>query len=340
MKHTIEDVAKEAGVSITTVSRAINGNYPVKKETREKIDKAIEKLNFRPNPLARGLITKATNSLGIVVPGITNLFFTQVVHGIEKYVKDFGYGVFISSTEEDAAAERASIVRFMDRFVDGIIVIDPQTENMKNGFIEDATKRIPLICINGFHRGIDANFVLSDEERGSKEAMEHLMNLGHRRIVFIRGESSYSYDIKEMVYKHYMEKKGLQPSILKIPEGNSIDVVDNASRRIIEFFKEGLGHENGVTAFFACNDLMSIGILNACNELNLSVPGDISIVGFDNIAISQMTRPRITTIDQSMGELGEAAAEDVLKLIQGNLYRCDNRIIRTSLLQRESCKKI
>ncbi|MCX7903323.1 MAG: LacI family transcriptional regulator [Caloramator sp.] len=335
MKHTIEDVAREAGVSITTVSRVINGNYPVKKETRERVEAAIKKLNFQPNPLARSLINKKTNSIGVVVPGITNMFFTEVVHGIERVMRIRDYDVYISDSRGRADSEKRRINKFLERYVDGIILIDPQTENMKNGFIEEVSQKIPVVCINGYHERVKTNFVLSDEEKGTKEALEHLIALGHKNIAFIRGESSYSYDIKENLYKEYMKNIGKEPVIFTVQDGNNIDVVENTMKLIVEMSnKFDLGKD--ITAFFACNDLMAVGALNGCYELNIKVPDDIAIIGFDNIILSQMTNPKLTTVDQNMRLLGERAAEKILELIEDKKLISKTEVIETKLIIRKS----
>lgn len=335
MKYTIEDVAREAGVSITTVSRVINGNYPVKKETRERVEAAIKKLNFQPNPLARSLINKRTNSIGVVIPGITNMFFTEVVHGIERIMRSRDYDVYISDSRGRADSEKRRINKFLERYVDGIVLIDPQTENMKNGFIEEVSKKIPVVCINGYHENVRTNFVLSDEEKGTKEAFEHLISLGHKNIAFIRGESSYSYDIKENLYKEYMKNISIEPIVITVQDGNNIDVVENTMRVLIELSsKYQLGKE--ITAFFACNDLMAVGVLNGCYELNLKVPDDIAIIGFDNIILSQMTNPKLTTVDQNMRLLGERAAQKLLDLIEDKNLYSDTDVIETKLIIRKS----
>ena len=124
MKYTIEDVAKKAGVSITTVSRVMNGNYPVKKETREKVEAVINKLNYKPNPLAKGLINKKTNTIGVIVPGITNMFFTEVVSGIENYSSEYGYNVVISDSKGNAEMERDKANNFVSGLFDGVILLD------------------------------------------------------------------------------------------------------------------------------------------------------------------------------------------------------------------------
>lgn len=336
MAVTINDVAKEAGVSITTVSRVINGNYPVKQETRQRVEEAIKKLNFQPNPIARSLVCRKTNSIGIVVPSITNMYFTEVVDGIEKYARMNSYDIFLNITNGDAKAEINAVNKFIERYVDGIIVVDPQTENILSGFYNEIVNTVPVVFVNGYHQEIDLSFVISNEENGFKNALKHLNKTGHKNIIFVRGESSYSYDLKENIYKKFIKNIGSREYILTVNAGNSIEVVENTKKAILSISSEiKLGED--FTALIACNDLMATGVLNACLELGIKVPDEFSIIGFDNIILSQMTTPKLSTVDQNMKKLGEKSAEMLLNYIESG-YEADKVLINTKLILRESCR--
>jgi LacI family transcriptional regulator len=340
MKSTIEDVAKLAGVSITTVSRVINNNYPVKTETRINVEKAIQQLSYQPNPMARGLIMKKSKTIGIVVPSITNMFFTEVIHGIEKSIKLNNYDVLLSNSNGDAVSEKNCVEKLINRFVDGVIVITPNTANMKNGFYDKIARDIPLICINGYNKDAKVNFVLSDEENGTKVALDYLVSLGHKKIAFVRCGDSYSYDVKEKIYESYMTKLKENMLVVDIKDGNSIDVVKNTTTKIVEEICKEYVLGMDITAFFACNDLMAAGILNACGEVAIEVPKEISIVGFDNIILSEMTRIKLTTVDQNMKIIGAVAAENIIKLIESDELAFETVVIDTELVIRESCQAI
>ena len=339
MKSTIEDVAREAGVSITTVSRALNGNYPVKKETMERVHQAVKKLEYQPNPLARGLINKRTDTIGVVVPGLTNMFFTEVLEGIEEKAKQKGFEVLIASTKGSAEYEKSCVNKLIEKLVDGIIIIDPQTENITSGFLEDIALKLPLICVNGLHNNVNCSFIISDQEKGTWDALSYLLSLGHTHIGFIRGGESYSYDLKENICKRWAQENNCQVNIVHVRDGNSIMVVQNTAEEIKSLHKERLNIGAEVTAFFCCNDLMAVGVLNACRELNISVPEDVSIIGFDNIIMSQMTSPNLTTVDQSMKELGIRAAKAILSMVENKSLSMDKELVDTVLVKRESCAK-
>ncbi|MCB2306908.1 LacI family transcriptional regulator [Clostridium estertheticum] len=338
MKANIRDVAREANVSMSTVSRVMNKNYPVKEETKIRVEKAVEKLNFSPNTLARSLICQNTKTIGILVPSIDNLFFPTVIKAIEYELRINGYSIYLCDTADNASEEIKYIRSLMGRQVDGIIVIDPKTENMKNGFYEMVGKDIPLVSINGYNKDIDCNFVLNDEANGARQAMEYLLKLGHENIIFVRGKESYSYDIKENVYIKFMEENKLtvQKKIIDVGEGNSYDTVDGT----MNIMKKELENLKAPIAVFSCNDLMALGVLNACKKMNLDVPNEVSIIGFDNICISSIVEPKLTTVDQNMYLLGENAAKMLLDLIDNNNQKVNRIKLSTKLIIRDSCSNI
>lgn len=334
MEVTIHDVAKEAGVSIATVSRAVNNNYPVKDETREKIENAIEKLGYVPNEIARSLILKSTSNIGIVVPSITNLFFSTIVEEINRILLSKGFTMSLYSTEGDPDVEKAVVDSITSRNMAGIIAIDPSIENLENSFFSDLYKDIPTIIINGNTDKYDNNFVSYDEEAGAMEAFKYLLDSGHLKISFIRGDKSLSYDLKEKAYREFIKSNNLAyENVVYVGKGNSLEVIEKTG----EIIEDLLNSKDCGSAIFACNDLMAVGVLKACNNLNIRVPEDISIIGFDNTLLSSITHPRITTIDLKMKKVGKSAARELVKMIRGKYKKTKKIIYDTELIIRESC---
>ena len=339
MNKTIGDVAKAAGVSNATVSRVINGNYPVKESTRKKVQKVIDEMQYQPNVLARGLINRKSDTIGIIVPSIINLFFPSVVKAIERNLTQKGYHIYLCDTEGDTHKEASYVKSLTSRQVDGIIVIDPTTPNMKNGYFESISKQLPLVFINGYSAGVNCNFVLNDEEAGASQVMDYLFSLGHKNIAFMRGKNSYSYDVKEQVYLRKMRKHHYEDhiKILNIGEGNTEHTVGEVMLKTEELFAKGAQ----ATAIFACNDIMALGIVNACRRLGRSVPGELSVIGFDNIELSVLTEPKLTTVDQNMDQLGSEAANMLLDIIEGkNNQEIRKILVKSTLIGRNSCKHI
>lgn len=314
-RSTISDVAKLAGVSITTVSRVINDNYPVSERTKKKVNTAIEELGFRPNLLARSLIQDKTQTIGIITPSIENLFFSEVIKGIDTFVDDKDYRSFLCSTEGNPDKEKAMIDSLVNRSVDGIIVIDPRTKNIKSGFYEGISKRIPLVLINGFNEGIMCNFVLNDDVTGTLNALRHLKDQGRKRIGLLLGRKSYSYDIKENVYRTFCQDSGLdldEANLLRIQAGNSLDAAKQAKAILMDHLENS---QYPIDGLLCGNDFMAVGALNGARDFGLKVPEDIQIIGFDNSLVSQLSYPPLTTVDHHMNELGTLAAKRMVNLI-------------------------
>lgn len=337
-RSTISDVAKLAGVSITTVSRVINNNYPVNEDTKKKVQKVIDALEFRPNLLARSLIQDKSQTIGVLTPSIENLFFSQVIKGIDQYVKQQDYRSFLCNTEGDPKEERDMLDSLMNRNVDGIVVIDPRTENITSGYYENISKQLPLVLINGYNNGIQCNFVLNDDVTGTLEALRYLKEQGYKRIGLLRGKQSHSYDLKEKVFREFYESEALvfqEEFILHIEASNTLETVNLAKEGVLRHFETC---ELPCDALLCCNDFMAVGALNAARAKGLSVPKDLSIIGFDNTIVSQITEPPLSTVDHHMSELGDTAARRMVELIdEGNKPSNYKKIsVATKLIIRNS----
>ena len=313
-KATIVDVAKEAGVSVATVSRVVNGNYPVKPETREKVQAAINALQYVPNVQARELNTRHSSTIGVVVPSLYNMFFAEVIDGIEKSMRRQGYSLLLNCAQNDPELEMECINTLVSRNVSGIIVISPNTQGLREEFYRRIVKRVPLVFINGYHRIPNVSYVANDEAMGTQQALEYLYKLGHRQIVFVRGENSDSYTVKEKAYRLFMKEHGLfdEDNIVDIGEGNNIDTMTSARVKLMKTIPD-----LNPTAILCCNDLMATGAIRACKRLGLNVPKDVSVIGYDNITLSKLVEPQITTMDQNMFQLGTNAAAVLVEMIHG-----------------------
>ncbi|MGG7186215.1 LacI family DNA-binding transcriptional regulator, partial [Clostridium butyricum] len=331
MKITIQDVAEKANVSVATVSRVMNGNYPVKAETRETVLKVIKELNYIPNMRARELTKQKSTTIGVVVPSINNMFFTELVYGIENELKTNSLSIILACTNGDSDEEQKCVNNLISRNVSGIIVAGPGTENIKAKFYDNISHKIPLVFINSEYMDSNISYVSNDEASGAKIALNYLLDNNHKDILFVRGKDSYSYDIKEKIYKEIMAKNFDSSKIINIGNGNTSDTVDNTMNIFLDIL-----NNSSSTAVFACNDLMAVGVLNACKKLGIKVPNEISIIGYDNIPLSKFVEPKLTTMDQNMFFLGANAAQLLVEKID-----CDNKfskriILNNSLVERET----
>lgn len=337
MSITIHDIAKITGFSATTISRVLNNNYPVKKETREIIEKIIEEFGYKPNEIARSLIRKSTSNIGVVVPGITNLFFPTIVEEINRALVDEGFIISLFTTDGNSLNEENVINNIISRNMDGIILLDPSVENLDNGLLEKVSRHTPTIIINGMTSRNDLNFISYNEETGTKEAFNYLLSLGHKNILFIRGDKSLSYDLKERVYRNFINEKNLNYlKIISVGRGNTSDVAYETQNILRKFFQDD---ENNATAIFACNDFMAVGALNACNNLNIKVPDEISIIGFDNTIISSISNPALTSVDLNMKYIGQKAAKQIMYMIKNKQLVAEKICFETKLIYKESCSE-
>lgn len=333
MKLTIVDVAKKANVSVATVSRVMNGNYPVKEETKKRVLEVIEELKYIPNMQARELTQQKSSTIGVVVPSINNMFFPEVINGIESNLKLNSLSLVLVCSNNDKEEEKSCINNLLSRNVSGIIVIDPNTDNIKSEFYHNISKQTPLVFVNGHAVSANISSVVNDEATGASMALNYLVKNNHKDILFVRGKDSYSYDIKEKVYKETMESLNnfKKENIINIGNGNSSETVDNTLNMFIDTLKN-----SSATAVFACNDLMAVGVLNACKKLNLDVPSDLSIIGYDNIDLSKFVEPKLTTIDQNMFHLGTNAATLLLEKIEYDNSHSKRIILTNSLIERDT----
>ena len=281
---TIIDVAKKAQVSVATVSRVVNGNYPVKDSTRRKVLEAIRDLKYIPNIQARELNTQRSSIIGIIVPSLFNTFFAEVVNGIESFTASSGYSLLLTYTKDNPISEKRCMNELLMRNVSGIINISPNTEKVASDFFDQIAERMPMVFINSYVKRPAISYVNNDEQIGTKIALEYLISLGHKNICFIRGDRSDSYEFKQNAYEEIMKKMHnfREDYILNIGAGNSIETVELTAEKVVETLQE----KKEITAIFSCNDLMGIGAVNGCHRLGIKVPQDMSVMGFDNILLS------------------------------------------------------
>lgn len=337
MKITIVDVAKKASVSVATVSRVTNGNYPVKAETKKRVLEVIEELKYIPNMQARELTQQKSATIGVVVPSINNMFFPEVVNGIESSLKFNSLSLILACSNNNEEEEKSCINNLLSRNVSGIIVIDPNTDNVRSGFYHNISKQTPFVFVNGHSVSANISSVINDEAMGAGMALNYLLKNNHKNILFVRGKDSYSYDVKEKVYKETMANLNnfKAENIINIGNGNSSDTVDNTINIFLDVLKT-----SSATAAFACNDLMAVGVLNACQKLNIPVPDRLSIIGYDNTDLSKFVEPKLTTIDQNMFLLGTNAATLLLEKIEYDNSHSKRIILMTSLVERDTVASI
>lgn len=336
MLITLADVAREANVSTATVSRFLNNPEKVKAKTAEEIKKVIERLNYTPNAMARGLVTKKSKTIGIIIPDIDNLFFPAVLKGIQKASADFGYHAIFVNTDNDISEEKKYIESLKKQQVDAFIFmgsrdIDPQ----KSKHIIKLAETIPTVMINDFIMASNIYSVMTDEVEGAYIATKSLIKNGHKKIFHITVEPSFTTSVyKKEGYLMAMAEAGIEVTD---------DMVFNATSYAnsgIEVMDKILKSRNVPTAVFCGNDQIAIGAITSIFNHGLKVPEDLSIIGFSDIPISESVFPSLTTVGQFPNKTGYIAVETAIKLINGEELMQKKIVLRTEFLKRNSTKAL
>ncbi len=309
-KYTIKDIARETGYSISTVSRVLNNKEEgMSKETRKRILEVVKEMNYRPNQFARGLITKKSNMLGLIVPNISNPFFPELCRGAEDEAVQNGFSLIICNSDDQANKEERYIHLLKEQQVDGILLASMNKLTRGNERIL-TDSQIPYILVD---RGVDvdsATGVFMDNFKGGYLAGKHLIELGHRKIACMTGPADITNANKRL--KGFLQ--ALNEHDISIPShyilnGNyhMEDAYDLAKRFLAE-------HE--VTAIFTGNDLMACGVYRAAFELNISIPNDLSVIGFDDIPFGEALNPKLSTIRQNTYQIGKDSVKLLIKKIR------------------------
>lgn len=339
MTYTIKDVAKKAGVSIATVSLVIHNNKRISNITRNKVLKAIKELNYHPSRSAKGLVTKSTGNIGFVLTDDhflkTEPFYTRIFLGTEFVTRGNDYYVLLATIKTDFT-EEDDLPRFiLERSVDGIIIAG----KVSTAFIKKlAEYDMPVVFVDYFPADGDRCVVMIDNVRGGFVAAQHLIELGHKRIAFVGADITHpSITDRLSGYKQALEKSGLNidPEIILTSEQypgrqNGYD----SAKHLFEKNKN-------VTAIFACNDAMAIGVMQYCADHQINIPGDVSLIGFDDVEADLFLNPPLTTIRVPKVELGVEAMNVMVNLISSKSLNCTKKIlVPIELIIRQSTRRV
>lgn len=334
MKYTIKDIAKKANVSITTVSLVINNKpHRISKETVDKVNKIIEECDYKPNVVAQSMITNKTKTIGLIVPDITNPFFSELSKGIEDALNKYGYNVFLCNSYNNIEKEKEYIKVLMDRKVDGIIMSFSKTINKKD-YDEIKKLNIPVAFVDRIPQDNDMNCLSVDDEKGGYIATKYLIDKGHKNIACITADQEI-ISVKGRVegYKKALSEYRIKVNNQYIIESDlTVEGGINAGNEILR---------NGeVTAIFCCNDLMAIGVYEAAEKLGIIIPDDVSVIGFDNISFTKYLKPKLTTIRQCIYDIGDNAAQLIINLVNNNSVEFYSIKLDVELIERASVCKI
>lgn len=328
MPVSIYDIAKKAGVSPSTVSRALENHPRIGAATRQRIQQLAREMDFVPNSVAKSLAVNKTWTIGLVLATISDPFMGRVVEGMEQVASDAGFNVFMNTSQNDRAREIAAIEMLRRRRVDGIIVMASHLFDRYPRFFESS--KIPIVLVNEQEPGENMHFVAIDDVHGSRLAVEHLLALGHRRIGYagvINRPRSNQYRFKG--YQDTLATAGLTSDSKLIYISDRFEDHARAGEACLEPLQAA-----GATAVYCYNDAIAIGLLAACYKRGISVPGDLSIIGFDDIDMAAYAIPPLTTIRQPRFELGQQAMHMMLALLNNQVP--ENLIVSGELVVRQT----
>jgi LacI family transcriptional regulator len=333
-KITIDDIAKKIGVSKTTVSRVLNNRPYVDAVTKQKILDLIEKTGFTPQKSAINLSVGKTNIIGLLVPSLSNPYSLTVIQGVAEKIAQGNYELMLYTTGLSEANQKRFLNKISTKNVDGLIVLLPRDSNDLEKQL--ALSNLPIVLID--HRGIDTHLhsISVTNEKGSYDATEHLLGLGHERIGFITGVMDFGCSRDRLEgYRVSLAKHGIPFTEEYVSEGDFTESSGyKAARKLLSL-------PNRPTAIFCSNDDMAIGAMRAAQEMGLRLPGELSLVGFDDTVRASMAYPPLTTIKQPLFKMGETAAVLVKRLIDGETVESVNIVLNTELIVRgSSAKKI
>ncbi len=336
-RATIRDIAEKAGVSITTVSLVLNGKeLRIASATKKKIIRIANELNYRPNQLAVGLITKKTNTIGLIVPDISNTFFGELAKGAEKEASSCAYNIILCNTNDNPDKDVEYLNILLDRGVDAVIMVPSanSADSMAKKcltLMEQCQK--PLVLVDRIKMGEKHTSISVDHEQGGYIATKYLIENGHTRIGCITGPlGMLNSRLRFLGYKKALKDSDIRFQAKYVEEGN-YHVEDG------ERLAEGL-FENKVTAIFAFNDLMAYGVYKAAAKHGCRIPEDISVVGFDDLFYSGIMEVPLTTIHQPSYEIGEAAVRRIAELVKDENTKKEAIIFKPKLIVRNSVQNI
>ncbi|MFD1777634.1 LacI family DNA-binding transcriptional regulator [Fredinandcohnia salidurans] len=323
----IQQVAQKAGVSVATVSRVLNNATSVSPKTRLKVENAIKDLNYEPSMLGRNLRNSESRLLLVLLPSISNPFYTEIINGIQNTAITNNYNILLCETDSNPQRENIYFNMIKNKLADGVISMDP-TVNMHK--LNELAENYSVILCSEYEEGGSIPYVTIDNELAAYQAVKHLIKLGHERIALINSDEKFLYARQ----RRNGYERALKEFNLPIRDEWIYHTKELEFQNGVQAMRVMFQLAEKPTAVFAVSDTLAIGALKGINGNGLHVPNDIALVGFDNISFSNMTNPTLTTISQPMYKMGSLAANMLISSIQGE--KVESVVLDHELIIRES----
>ena len=330
---TLKDVAKVAGVSYATVSRALSGSSEISEETRRRILKLCKEMGYTPNSVARSMVKRCTNILGLIVPSLNNPFMSELTGHLEIYARTRGYNLMVCNSSYDHDLEKEVFSLLAGRQVDGIVMIPVGHESYAS--LSPLTAQVPTVFISENMKDYPENYVSVDNYKGMQIATEYLYSLGHRSILYFGArQDSKTHQLRLEGYLSTCERLGLTPHVLPSSYTRSSREVGYAMAG--EYFS----HPTRETAILCAADMLAIGVMQAAFEAGIRIPKDISLMGFDNISFSALPQIDLTTVNQPTQQMAISSVDMLLERIKDPTAEHTKLILPPSLIVRKSCRAL
>ncbi len=308
----IYDIAREAGVSIATVSRVMNNSPHVSENTRKKVDEVLRKYNYSPNAIARGLVVKSMKTVGVITIDIRDIYYANVAYIIEQEFSKLGYSVILSNTGGDTEEKIKYIKMLSEKKVDGLILVGSVFRDRKlDKFIADLSLSKPLVMVNGFFEEGNVYSIICDDSYGITLCVDYLCSKGYKDIIYLQDAETYSGQSKSEGFKLGIVKNGLElkpHSIIKVEKGLM------GGYRAVE---QIAASNQAFGAVISGEDITAVGAMKKLKELGVRIPDDVAVTGFNNSIISQCCDPELTTVDSKMETMGIGAVRILNDIFEG-----------------------
>jgi LacI family transcriptional regulator len=301
MNVTIYDVAREASVSMATVSRVVNGNPNVKPTTRKKVLEAIERLGYRPNAVARGLASKKTTTVGVIIPDISSIFYAELARGIEDIATMYKYNIILSNSDQNKDKELHLFNTMLGKQVDGIVFM---SGNITEEHVQEFERSpVPVVLAASIETGESIPSVAIDYKQAAYDAVAMLIEKGHKEIGYVSGPMLEPVNaLKKLAgYRQALEEANIEFNEDLVVEG------DYTYDSGMEAYEKLMEQSKGITAIFVATDEMALGVIHGAQDNGVSIPDQLEVVGFDNTRLATMVRPTLTTVLQPMYDIGAVA---------------------------------
>ncbi|PLS14867.1 catabolite control protein A [Bacillus sp. M6-12] len=329
---TIYDVAREANVSMATVSRVVNGNPNVKPATRKKVVEVIDRLGYRPNAVARGLASKKTTTVGVIIPDISNIFYAELARGIEDIATMYKYNIILSNSDENEEKELRLLNTMLGKQVDGIVFMGSHiTENHVEEFKKSP---VPIVLAGSIEETGQIPSVNIEYETAAYDAAKAFIEQGHKKIAIVTGHKHEPINLKKLAgYKRALAEANLEFSESFVFEG------DYTYDSGLESFEKLIENGERPTAVIAGADEMALGIVHAAQDRGYQVPSDVEVISFDNTRLTLMVRPQITTIVQPLYDIGAVSMRLLTKLMNKEQADEQTVVLPHRIEKRQSTKE-